>query len=143
MAWWHWILIGLGLTLFELVTPGGLFAIFFAVSALLVGVISLLGVTWPDWVQWSLFSVLAVASLALFRKPLLARLRTTERVDDVDSLAGERVTPVDDIAPGATGRGELRGSTWSARNVGATVVTKGQRCRVVTVRGLEIDIHPE
>jgi len=143
MFWWHWVLLGLGLTLFELVTPGGLFAIFFAVAALLVGLASLAGVAWPDWVQWGLFSLLALVSLAFFRKPLLARLRSPERAHDVDSLTGERVMPVQDIAPGATGLAELRGSTWSARNTAAAGVTKGQRCRVVAVRGLELDIQPE
>ena len=143
MTWWYWILLGLGLTLFELVTPGGLFAIFFAVSALVVGLLELLGVGGPDWGQWVLFSVLALVSLALFRRPLLARLRLDERAKDVDSLTGEVVNPLAAIGPGETGRAELRGSTWTARNVAAAAVAAGQRCRVVGVRGLELDIRPE
>jgi membrane protein implicated in regulation of membrane protease activity len=143
MTWWYWILLGLGLTLFELVTPGGLFAIFFAVAAIVVGLLDLVGIGGPDWVQWVLFSVLALASLALFRRPLLARLRLDVRGKDVDSLTGEVVSPLAPIAPGEVGRAELRGSTWSARNVAAAAVTAGQRCRVVAVHGLELDIRPE
>ena len=143
MTWWYWILLGLGLTLFELVTPGGLFAIFFAVAAIAVGVLELVGVGGPDWVQWVLFSLLALVSLAVFRRPLLARLRLNERATEVDSLTGEVVNPLAAIAPGEIGRAELRGSTWSARNVAAAAVAAGQRCRVVAVRGLELDIRPE
>jgi inner membrane protein len=143
MTWWYWILLGLGLTLFELVTPGGLFAIFFAVAAIVVGLLDLAGVGGADWVQWVLFSVVALASLALFRRPLLARLRLNERGTDVDSLSGELVNPLATIGPGETGRAELRGSTWNARNVAAAAVAAGQRCRVVGVRGLELDIRPE
>jgi membrane protein implicated in regulation of membrane protease activity len=47
------------------------------------------------------------------------------------------------IAAGGFGRAELRGSTWSARNVGATALAAGERSRVVAVQGLELEIRPE
>jgi membrane protein implicated in regulation of membrane protease activity len=143
MTWLYWILLGLGLAIFEIVTPGGLFALFFAVSAIAVGLVSASGIGLPDWAEWALFSIVAVACLALFRRPLLARLRAKERKGDVDSMAGELVSPVASIEPGHVGRAELRGSTWSARNIDAAVVAAGQRCRVVAVRGLELDIRSE
>ena len=36
MQWWHWAVLGLGLGLLELATPGGFFILFFGVGALLV-----------------------------------------------------------------------------------------------------------
>ena len=38
MAWWTWILFGLALLVVEMLTPGGLFALFFGLSALAVSV---------------------------------------------------------------------------------------------------------
>ncbi len=50
---------------------------------------------------------------------------------------------LDDMVPGAVGRAELRGTAWSAKNVGTSAVAKGQRCRVVRVDGLTLSIDQE
>jgi len=34
MVWWLWVLLGLGLLTFEVLTPGGFFALFFGLAAL-------------------------------------------------------------------------------------------------------------
>ena len=75
MIWWYWILLGLVLAAIELATPGGFFFIFFAVAALLSGCSSWPASSRSTAVQWVLFSVLSVVCLALFRKPLLERMR--------------------------------------------------------------------
>ena len=79
MIWWYWILLGLVLAAIELATPGGFFVIFFAVAAVLVGLIDVAGILEADSVQWALFTVVSLASLALFRKPLLERMNRGER----------------------------------------------------------------
>jgi membrane protein implicated in regulation of membrane protease activity len=142
MTWWLWIALGLVLAAIELATPGGIFIIFFGIGALVVGALALTGVVTETWMQWLLFPIVAVVSLRLFRQPLLGRLRARGG-DDVDSLVGEVATPASDIAPGGHGRAELRGSTWHVRNVAAVAVATGQRCRVVGVQGLMLDIRPE
>ena len=43
MIWWMWVLLGVVLLVVEMVTPGGLFALFFGVSALLVAGMAALG----------------------------------------------------------------------------------------------------
>jgi len=143
MIWWYWILLGLVLAAVELATPGDFFFIFFAVAAVLLGLLELAGFVTVDWVQWVLFSVLSVVCVALFRKPLLARLRSAEHTGPVDSLVSEVATAAGPIEPGQYGRAELRGSTWTVRNVGDGAIVAGERCRVVAVRGLELDIRPE
>ena len=143
MIWWYWILIGLVLAAVELATPGGFFVIFFALAAVIVGLLELAGLLDADALQWALFSILAVASLALFRKPLLERMNHGRTDDAVDSLVGELATATDAIPSGQHGRAELRGTQWTARNVDGLTVIAGERCRVVAVRGLEIDIRPE
>jgi hypothetical protein len=143
MLWWHWIAIGLALAGLELLTPGGFFIIFFGVGALVVGLLSLVGLDGPLWVQWLLFTLVSVVLLGLFRKPLLERLRGREEHGPIDALVGEVATPFTDIAPGSVGRAELRGSGWQARNTGTTTAVRGARCRVIRVDGLMIDIEPE
>jgi membrane protein implicated in regulation of membrane protease activity len=143
MIWWYWILLGAALLAVELATPGGFFFIFFAVSALLLGALESAGVVETDWLQWLLFSALSIICLAVFRKPLLERMRRSERTEAVDSLVGELAVAVTAILPGQHGRAELRGSTWTARNVDDVLLDAGERARVVAVRELEIDIRQE
>ena len=142
MTWWLWEVLGLALAAIELATPGGFFVIFFGVSAIVVGALALGGLVTTAWIQWALFTVVALAALRLFRQPLMARIRMRD-TDDVDSLTGEVAVAAGDIAPGGHGRAELRGTTWTARNVGMTPLRAGQRSRVVAVQGLTIDILSE
>ena len=143
MIWWYWILLGLVLAAVELATPGGFFFVFFAVSALVVGLLELAAIVEADALQWILFSAVSIVCLAFFRKPLLDRMRRSERPDTVDSLIGEGAVATTPFPAGGYGRAELRGSTWNARNVDDDPLEAGQRCRVVAVRGLEIDVRPE
>ncbi|MBL8142294.1 MAG: NfeD family protein [Acidobacteria bacterium] len=144
MSWLAWLVLGIVLAGLELLTPGGFFLIFFGVGALLVGVLDLFGVAGPAWMQWLMFTALSLASLRVFRKPLLEWMRRGEASrPQVDTLEGELATPLADIAVGEVGRAEMRGSAWAARNVSAEVLARGQRCRVRGVNGLTIDIVPE
>lgn len=143
MVWWFWILFGLLLAAIELATPGGFFFIFFAVSALLVGMLDLLHILESDVLQWGLFSVLSLVCLAFFRKPLLERMNQNDRHEAVDSIVGENATALSVMAPGQYGRAEVRGAAWTARNVDTVPIDAGERSRVVEVRGLELDIRSE
>jgi inner membrane protein len=135
MIWWLWIVAGLVLLVVEMVTPGGLFALFFGAAALLVAPLSALGVG-GVW-QWLLFSVVSLALLATVRRPLQDRLARAPS-GRVDSLVGEEVVLLEELAPGATARAELRGSPWSARTASVVPLRAGQRCRVVRVDGLTL-----
>jgi inner membrane protein len=142
MTWWFWIVFGLVLSAIELATPGGFFIVFFGVSAIVVGLLALAGLAGP-WVQWLLFPILALAALRLFRRPMMNRLGVGDDRRDADALVGEIAVPAETIQPGGHGRAELRGTTWSARNVDAAVLAAGQRCRVVAVQGLMLDLRSE
>jgi membrane protein implicated in regulation of membrane protease activity len=143
MIWWYWMLLGLVLAAIELATPGGFFFAFFAVAALVVGLLELAGLVQSDAIQWGIFPVIAVASLVLFRRPMVRWMNRSERGEAVDSLVGELVVPSGAIGAGDHGRAELRGAMWNVRNVDAFAVVAGERCRVVGVRGLELDIRAE
>ena len=143
MTWWFWIVLGLVLSAIELATPGGFFIVFFGASAIVVGLLALAGVAEPIWVQWLLFPILALAALRWFRRPMMDRLGVGDDRHDADALVGEIAIPSEAITPGGHGRAELRGTTWSARNVDAAALAAGQRCRVVAVQGLMLDLRSE
>jgi len=47
------------------------------------------------------------------------------------------------LEAGGRGKAEVRGAVWNARNVATRAVAVNERCRVVAVNGLELDIQPE
>jgi membrane protein implicated in regulation of membrane protease activity len=144
MVWWLWVLLGLGLLTFEALTPGAFFAVFFGLSALLVGALTGLHVAGPPWLQWLLFSGTSVGFVLLLRRPLLARMKTTERsLPPIDSLVGELATLLEELPPGGVAKAELRGSGWTVRSVEPTTLAKGARCRVERVDGFTLWIRPE
>jgi membrane protein implicated in regulation of membrane protease activity len=142
MDWWLWIVLGLALTVAELVTPSGFFIIFFGVAALTVGVLTALEMAGGIWVQWLLFSVLSLVYVLLFRGRLQAKVQMPES-RDVDSLIGVLAIVQERMMPGVVGKVEVRGSMWTARNTSAVPLDAGQRARVVTVDGLTLTVVPE
>ena len=143
MEWWHWLLLGLVLVALEMAAAGGFYVIFFGIAAVAIGALHLFDLAGPIWWQFLLFSILSIASLLLFRGPVLRWLRLDAPGADVDSLVGELATPLEDIAPGAVGRAELRGTVWSARNASPVGIVRAQRCTVTRVERLLIFIEPE
>jgi membrane protein implicated in regulation of membrane protease activity len=142
MTWWHWLALGIVLVALEMAASGGFYVIFFGIAAIAIGGLHLFDLAGPLWFQLLLFSLLSMTSLLLFRKPIL-RWLSPDSPADVDMPIGETAFPMDDILPGQVGRAELRGTIWSARNVGTVVLTRGQRCRVTKVERLTIHLVPE
>lgn len=136
--WWLWLLFGIILFGLELLTPGAFFLMFFGAGAIVVGLLSAVGLAGPLWVQLLLFAGLSLASVISLRRLLLARLQITGPDKVVDRLVGETAVALEDLVVDGLGKAELRGSAWSARNVGDAAVSKGQRCTVVRVEGLTL-----
>lgn len=143
LLWWHWLALGLILVGLELAASGGFYVIFFGVAAIAIAGLRLVDAAGPVWFQLLLFSILSVGSLLLFRSPLLRWLKLDVPGRDVDSMVGETAMPLEDIAPRAVGRAELRGTVWTARNTTAGLLVRGQRCVVVRVDRLTIFLEPE
>jgi membrane protein implicated in regulation of membrane protease activity len=143
ILWWHWLVLGLLLVVAEMAAAGGFYIIFFGISAIAVGLLAGAGMAGPLWVQLLLFTVLSVASLLLFRSRLLRWFQVEPQGPPIDSLVGEIGLATEDLAPGGTGRVELRGSAWTARNLGHASIGRGARCRVVRVDGLTLNVESE
>ena len=144
MVWWVWLLVGLGLLGFEILTPGGFFVLFFGCGALAVGVLAGSGLLQSAWTQWLTFSILSIASLLLFRGPLLRRFQSQRAGSQpVDSLLGETAVTMEEIGAGAIGKVELRGASWNARNLESATLPRGRRVRVEQVQGLTLSVRSE
>jgi membrane protein implicated in regulation of membrane protease activity len=140
MSWWGWVLFGFALLVVEMIAPGGLFALFFGIGAIVVGALTGFGIGGPDWLQWILFAVLSVTMLVLFRRRLRGKLGAPGLQAE---LAGEVATVIDDVPAGGVGKAELRGTPWEARAAGNAPLARGQRCRVERVDGLTLWLRPE
>lgn len=143
MPWWGWVVVGVLLLGTELLVPADFWLVFIGVAAIAVGLVT--GVL-PLSVagQWALFGVFAAVSLVFFRR--LVRTRFVERPADGrvdDALLGEAGRALEALAPGAVGRVELRGSTWSARNAGEAAIAADARVRVERVEGLTLHVRGE
>jgi membrane protein implicated in regulation of membrane protease activity len=141
VEWWIWLVLGIGLMLGELLTPGGFYLIFFGVGAVATGLAAGMGLAGLT-PQVLLFLAVSVSALLGFRRPLLARLRKGQPAQH-DELTGEVAVPMAEIAVDAVGQAQLRGTVWSARNAGSRTLQAGERCRVKRVDGLTIYLRPE
>jgi inner membrane protein len=143
IVWWHWLVLGLLLIALEMAASGGFYIIFFGVAAVVISLMAALGAETPLWVQLLLFSALSIGSLLFFRSPLMRWMNIAGQGVDVDSLVGETAVAQQDIPPNEIGRVELRGTSWSARNSGATLLPTGRRCTVVRVDRLMLIVEAE
>jgi len=144
MAWWLWVVLGLGLLLCESLTPGGFFFLFFGLGAVVVGALVWAGAAEPASLQWFLFTVLSLAALVPLRGRLLRRLASgPDAAVGVDSLVGQLALVLDDLPPGELGKAELRGTAWNARNGDQCALRRGQRGKVTRVDGLTLWLQAE
>jgi membrane protein implicated in regulation of membrane protease activity len=139
MIWWLWVLAGIALLAFEVATPGGLFALFFGVGALLAAPLAALGLSAP--VQWFAFSALSLVGLVTLRGPLLRRLSRQPAAQT--ELVGEQALLLTDLPAGGEGKAELRGTPWTVRTASDLPLKAGQRCLVERVDGLTLWVDAE
>jgi inner membrane protein len=139
MSWWIWVLAGFALLAVEFASTTMHIGLF-AVGAFVVAILEAVGVELPLWGQLVVFTGVSVFALLVFRPFLLRKLRLHEPVT-VDTVVGEQAVALDDIGPASLGKAELRGSTWSARNVGETALIRGQRCVVAAIDGLVLQVR--
>ncbi|HVG25657.1 MAG TPA: NfeD family protein [Thermoanaerobaculia bacterium] len=139
MVWWLWVIVGFILLATEFATTT-MHVAFFAIGAFVVGILVGVGLDLPLWAQLVIFTSVSLFAF-FFLRPIAVRKLKLDQKKVVDSLVGEQATAMEEIAPQAVGRAELRGTTWSARNVGETVLNRGQRCVVTEVEGLTIHIR--
>ncbi len=143
MTWWQWTVLGgilLGAELLGL--DAQFYLMFIGLSALLVGLAELIGISMPLWVQVAVFAVFSLVFLYAFRRVLYEKIRVTSE-GYPEPLNGESVKLHETLEPGAESRIDFRGSKWSVRNTGQTPIEVGKRATIVKVDGLTLHVTAE
>ena len=143
MTWWGWMILGallLGAELFAV--DAQFYLVFLGVSAAIVGLGTLLGISIPEWGQWLAFAILSLSFFFTFRRMLYEKIRGGG-IGYREPLSGVSLTVAEELAAGSEGRTQYRGSDWTIRNVGDTEISAGQRATVVKVDGLTLHIKAE
>ncbi len=143
MTWWAWMILGavlLGAELFAV--DAQFYLVFLGVSAALVGLGVMFGITIPEWGQWLAFSGLSLFFFFTFRQTLYKKIRGGGE-QYPETMSGESINIVKDLSPGAEARAQYRGSDWTVRNVSDAVINAGSRAEVVKVDGLTLHVVAE
>ena len=142
LEWWHWIILGLCLSMAEMLIPA-FFIIWFGIGVVGVGLILLLTPSLAVATQILLWAGLSSALVALWFRYLKPRTMTTVGTS-ADSVAGEVGILVHDITP------EIRGLVRFQKPVLGSDIWEcyadvklgaGQRVRIVAVQGNFIKVE--
>ena len=142
LAYWHWLMLALLLIIVEIIAPTAIF-LWFAVAAVIIGLMLLL---FPD-VNWEtqliLFSVLSIAAIIAWRfyvkkhPPADNEYPTLNRRGE--ELVGRVFTLEEDIIDNY-GKIRVDDTMWKIRGLD---VGAGNRVRVVEVDGTVLVVKPE
>jgi membrane protein implicated in regulation of membrane protease activity len=141
MQWWGWLILGAVLLSAEMfVLDAQFYLVFLGVSAALVGLGGLMGISMPEWAEWLAFAVFSLITMVAFRQRLYALVRNRTGVVEERLTLGDRVTVPIRLEAGQTCRVDHRGSTWTARNADRQVIEAGSEAVIVQVEGLTLHI---
>src|SRR5688572_9555475 len=144
MAWWAWLVLGVGLLGVEMfVIDAQFYLVFIGLSAAIVGLLGLAGIDLPEWAQWLVFSGLALVAMLGFRRRLYELTRALAGVVDERLTSVDRVTAVALLDPGHAGHVRCRGSNWTARNVGDVAIEAGREAVIAEIDGLTLKLKAE
>ncbi len=135
-----WIIVGLGLCLLEIFTPG-FFVLLFGVSALLTGVVSLLGLSSLLW-QWVIFLCLSLFFVFFVRKFIVRLLnQQPTRWSNVQSLIGKNAIVTVAIEKSSLkGRVKVEGEEWMAITEEGEVFAPGDLVTVMNISGTKLTV---
>lgn len=140
LAWWHWMVLGLGLGLVELAIPS-FFIIWFGLGALLVGVALLAAPDMAFSTQILLWTAASIAMTALWFR-VFRKEQSRTRSGQADEALGEIGVLVRAVEPlgVASARGEVRfqkpvmgSDLWPC--LADEAIAAGERVRVLAVDG--------
>ena len=141
MVWWGWMVIGvllLGAELF--IIEADFFLVFLGAAAILTGLLGFVAPAVPEWGQWLIFAALALVSMVFFRERVYRQLRRDVPDMANDMLREQLQLPVG-LPVDGTCRVELRGSTWTARNVGSVPIPPGAKVQIVGIDGITLSVE--
>lgn len=142
MVWWVWVVAGIALLVAEVVISADFYLVFLGLAAIVVGLLSLIGVALPAWGEWFLFAAITIVGAVVYQKRWKRRLFSAEN-QLAPELVGEIGTSRGVIPGNGRGKVEVRGAIWDALNDVVVEIPGGARCRVERVDGLTLVVRPD
>ena len=140
LTWWQWLVLAVALAAAEALFPGAV-AIWFAVSAAIVGLL-LLAFSGLDWVwQWLLFAVLGLAALMGYRK-FYRKDSGSEQDGNLNQRGAHYIGQTYTLTEAITqGRGKARvgDGSWIVSGPDAPA---GAKVRVIGADGTVLQVEP-
>lgn len=138
LTWWHWIVGALALAAVETFMPGAV-AVWFAVSAAIIGLLLVVFPEMPWQWQWVLWAALGIVAMLAYRR----YRRANPEADEMPTLnrrgqqyVGQVFTLVEALRDGS-GKVQVGDSVWKVQGpdapVGARVRVTGAESSVLTV----------
>lgn len=139
-----WLLLGFALLISEFFVPG-LIAAFFGLGALIVGVLTLLGIIEGLSAQITLFSLISLAMLfglrRRFQRWLIGASSDKAKTDlDNSGYVGARVTVLADFVQGV-GQVSLNGAKWDAES--SEPLKAGDAAWVISHHGIVLKVSTQ
>lgn len=136
-----WLVLLVVFLVVEAACPVHLVSIWFAVGALVAGIVSLLG--GQLWLQITLFLVVSIALLVslwpLVKKVIRPKITATN-VDSIIGSQGYVTEAVDNLS--AAGHVKLGGMEWTARSLNNKPIPAGTLIRVERIEGVKAIVSP-
>jgi inner membrane protein len=136
---WNWFILGGLLLVMEIIAPGT-FMLWLGMSAIIVGVVSLL-VVWPWQAQLVAFAVLSIASIILWRKfsPKLQEVRAQPFLNRRTEGFIGRVFTLDKPIIDGSGTVRIDDTIWQVRGPDCP---SGARVKVTDADGATLHVMP-
>lgn len=143
MNWYAtvWFILMVGFLIIEGACPFHLVSIWFAIGALVAGLVALLNAAL--WLQITLFLVISCGLLAALFPLVKKFLRPKIQKTNVDALVGEKcyvIARIDNI--NGAGQVKLRGMEWSARSTNDEIIEPGTLVIVNRIEGVRAYVSP-
>ena len=138
MTWWAWMILGaviFGAELFAI--DAQFFLVFIGLSAALVGVLELIGVSMPEWAQWLTFAAIALISMFTFRKIVYKKIYGNVP-GFREGVAGQYLVVSADLESGGQTRASFHGSDWTVINDGGSNIASGARVKILRNESLTL-----
>ena len=138
MLWWLWVILGVCFLVGELFLPTGFVLFFLGLGSLLTALLVGIDLAGPTWTHWLIFAFSSIVLIVYLRKKFLG---FDHDGSDRDSLEGKQGLATTPMGPLATGKVDLRGTSWTAKNVGEQAINEGDEVTVVRVSHITLEVQ--
>lgn len=137
--WMLWCGIAVAAFILEIITPGTLVSVWFAIAGLVTAPVSLL--TDNVWLQLAVFCGCSLLCLFLFRPTVLTLFRTKTTPTNADRNIGQTTRLELPAIDGRPGRATVGGMEWSVQEIHGRDLPAGTPVVVEAIQGVRLMVR--